>query len=157
MLEGEVLHVAVDAGQLAVLEDRQSDVEHTVLVLRVLHNEEEAEVARLPRAHHRLVHLVLPLVENAATVGNNDEQLRDCEAPGSLVATVVEEGGGQVEEADQARLLLLKTKLAFNSPTSLGAPLLVKPVDNLCFCTKSGGETIGFISQDTSLLIVSRM
>ena len=137
MLEGEVLHVAVDARQLAVFEDRQSDVEHTVLVLRVLHNEEEAEVARLPGAHHGLVHLVLPLVENATTVRNNDKQLRHCEAPGSLVAAVVEEGGGQVEKADQARLLLLETKLAFNSSTSLSAPLLVKPMDNLRFCTKS--------------------
>ena len=58
MLEGEVLHVAVDARQLAVLEDRQSDVEDAVLVIRVLHYEEEAEVARLPGAHHSLVHLL---------------------------------------------------------------------------------------------------
>lgn len=47
MLEGEVLHVAVDALQLAVLEDREPDVQDTVLVLRVLHDQEEAEVASL--------------------------------------------------------------------------------------------------------------
>ena len=138
MLEREVLHVAVDARQLAVLEDRQPDVEHTVLVLRVLHNEEEAEVARLPGAHHGLVHLVLTLVENAASVRNNHKQLRNCKAPGSLGAAVVEEGGGQVEEADYTCLLLLETELAFNSSTSLSTPLLVKSVYNLRFGTKSG-------------------
>ena len=47
MLEGEVLHVAVDALQLAVLEDREPDVQDTVLVLRVLHDQEEAKVASL--------------------------------------------------------------------------------------------------------------
>ena len=93
-----MLHVAVDARQLAILEDRQSDNQHAVLVLRVLDDEEEAEVARLPGAHH----------------------------------------GGQVEEADYTCLLLLETKLAFNSSTSLSTPLLVKSVDNLRFCTKSG-------------------
>ena len=137
MLEGEMLHVAVDARQLAILEDRQSDVQHAVLVLRVLDDEEEAEVARLPGAHHSLVHLLFPLVENAATIRNNDKQLRHCKTASGLGATVAEECGGQVEEADHARLLLLKTKLPFHSSASLSAPLLVKPMDDLCFCTKS--------------------
>ena len=39
VLEGEV---AVDALQLADLEDGQPDVQDTVLVLRVLHDQEEA-------------------------------------------------------------------------------------------------------------------
>ena len=49
MLEGEVLHVAVDALEQAVLEDRKPDVQFTVLGLRVLHDEEEAEIAGLKR------------------------------------------------------------------------------------------------------------
>ena len=68
MLKREMLHVAVNAGQLAILENRQPDVQHTVLVLRVLHNEEETEVASLSCAHHSLVHLLLTLVENPPTV-----------------------------------------------------------------------------------------
>ena len=68
MLKREMLHVAVNAGQLAILENRQPDVQHTVLVLRVLHNEEETEVASLPCAHHSLVHLLLALVENPPAV-----------------------------------------------------------------------------------------
>ena len=68
VLEGEVLHVAVNAGQLPILEDREPDVQHAVLVLRVLHDQEETEVARLPCAHHRLVHLLLALVENPPAV-----------------------------------------------------------------------------------------
>ena len=49
VLEGEVLHVAVDTLELAVLEDGKPDVQDTVLVLRVLHDQEEAEVAGLKR------------------------------------------------------------------------------------------------------------
>ena len=44
MLEGEVLHVAVNALQLA--EDGQADVQDTALVL---HDQEAAEVGRLER------------------------------------------------------------------------------------------------------------
>jgi hypothetical protein len=47
--EGEVLHVAVYALEQAVLEDRKPDVQDTVLVLGVLNDQEEAEVARLKR------------------------------------------------------------------------------------------------------------
>ena len=47
---------------------RISNIQHAVLVLRALDDEEEAEVARLPGAHHSLAHLLFPLVENAATI-----------------------------------------------------------------------------------------
>ena len=136
MLEGEVLHVAVNAGQLPILEDREPDVQHAVLVLRVLHNQEETKVARLPGAHHRLAHLLLALVEDAAAVGDYDKQLGDGEAPGGLTSSTCEESGGEVEQAHHTRLLLLKPELALDSSTCLCSPLLVKAVHNLCLGTK---------------------
>ena len=107
MLEGEVLHVAVNAGQLPILEDREPDVQHAVLVLRVLHDQEETEVARLPGAHHRLAHLLLALVEDAATVGDYDKQLGDGKASGGLISLTCEERGGEVEPRFVSLPLLL--------------------------------------------------
>ena len=142
MLEGEVLHVAVNAGQLPILEDWEPDVQHAVLVLRVLHDQEETEVARLPGAHHRLAHLLLALVEDAAAVGDYDKQLGDGEASGGLTSSTCEERGGEVKQAHHTRLLLLKPELALDSSTCLCSPLLVEAVHNLCLGTKPEGDNV---------------
>ena len=47
MLEGEMLDVAVYGHKLALTEARQAYVQDTVLVVRVLHNEEDYEVTIL--------------------------------------------------------------------------------------------------------------
>ena len=111
MIEGEVLHVAVNRKQLAGGENRQSNVQNTVLGLRVLHDQEETEVAGVSRPPHGLHHLLLALVEHAAAVRHDDQQLADGQVPGGAGDGLHEELGGEVQQGDEAGLLLLEMEL----------------------------------------------
>ena len=106
MTEGEVLHVAVNGEELATGKDRQPDVKDTIFCLRILDDEEKAEVPRLSSSPHRLHHFLLALMENPAAVAHNNQQLAHAEVPAGGGAAAHEQLGRQVQERYQTSLFL---------------------------------------------------
>jgi len=81
VLEGEVLHVAVDGQEFSPREHGQLDVEDAVLSSGVLHDEKETEISGVPRPQHCLHHLLPALVEHPPAVRHDDQELADGQVP----------------------------------------------------------------------------
>ena len=77
VLEGEVLHVAVDGQEFPPGKDGKFNVEDAVLGGWVLHDEEETEVSGVPCPKDGLHHLLPALVEHSPTVRDDDEELTE--------------------------------------------------------------------------------
>ena len=71
VLEGEVLHVRIDAFKFSIFEDGESDVKNAVFVIRVLYDQEEGKEASLSSPHYGLCNLFSSLMEYSSAIGHD--------------------------------------------------------------------------------------
>lgn len=147
MLEWEMLDIAVYRHELPFIEPRQSNVQNTVLVVGVLHNQEDHEITNTSRPHHRLVNLLPSFVENASSVRDDDQKLRHCRVSCRVVFVLHEHLAGQVQHGNHRGLGLIEGEL-IQDPLyiSLG-PLVLEGVEDLSFFSISQNAKLAHLQE----------